>query len=197
MEEDFDPSSEKTQTALKLLDLAFHNNTGDQEALNAIRAYRRVSKGMLPSILYEEYFGDGSDVIREDEWQDLFAKQEIELSGLRAEVRRLNKSIDESKRRQRRASEQPAVQKDDTPLPELTISDAEWQAILHLVPVKHRNEKGRDRIAAMIVILRTGCGWRVLGTPDKPQGWTTLYNQYNTKWRHEPWWIEMMETLER
>lgn len=190
----FDPVVEKTQTALKLLDFAFHENTGDDEALNAIRAFRRITRGTLPSILCEGYYGEGSELYREDEWQTIFARQELELSALRAEVISLKKKLNESRRRKSRATE-TSTKKDDTPSPELSITDIAWEAIRHLVPERYQDDAGRARISAMIVILRTGCGWRVLGTPEKPDGWTTYYNQYNTKWRHETWWIEMMEIL--
>ena len=99
-DENFSPEvGEKTETALKLLDLAFHQNTGDIEALSAIRAFRKITKGALPSILCGNYYGEGGDIIREDEWQEIFSKQEIELATLRGEVRRLKKALDEAKRR--------------------------------------------------------------------------------------------------
>lgn len=197
-DENFNPMiSEKTITAIKLLDMAFHENTGDSEALNAIRAFRKMTKGALPSILCENYYGEGGDILREDEWQDIFAQQELELSRLRGEVKRLTKQLDEAKRRNRRASgEAPITPRMNTPAPLLAIPDAEWEAIRHLVPPKYRDERGRTRISAMIVIIRTGCGWRVLGTPEKPDGWTTFYNQYNQKWKHETWWTQMMEILD-
>ena len=198
-DENFSPEvGEKTETALKLLDLAFHQNTGDIEALSAIRAFRKITKGALPSILCGNYYGEGGDIIREDEWQEIFSKQEIELATLRGEVRRLKKALDEAKRRTRRASgEAPAHQeKVNTPPPELSIRDEVWASIQHLVPAKYRNERGRTRVAAMIVITRTGCGWRVLATPEKPDGWTTFYNQYNQKWRHEKWWADIMEIID-
>jgi hypothetical protein len=190
--EDANLELERAETARKLVDRVFHTSTSDDDALNSIRAFRRITNGALPSILFSE------DEFSEEGWQELFARQEIEISALRNEVRRLKKTLDETKRRQRRVSgEAPSnAEKVDAPPPVLTITDAEWAAIQHLVPPKYRNEHGRERVSAMIVITRTGTPWRVLATPEKPDGWTTYYNQYNQKWRHEPWWAKLMEILD-
>lgn len=184
-EQEIDFAIEKTRTALSVMDLAFHPNTSDQESLAAIRAYRRLSKGKLPSIL----FGDCDAFYLEDIWQERYTEQELEINQLRNENKKLKKALGDSRRR-RTNGEEPKKE-----CPSLTMTDAEWARVELLVPTKQQCQKGRERIAAIIVILRTGCGWRVLGTPEKPFGWTTYYNQLRS-WQKHQWWKDVLETLE-
>jgi transposase len=74
--------------------------------------------------------------------------------------------------------------------PCLTLTDAEWATIEPILPDKRKTEKGRQRISAMIGVLRAKCGWRVLDP------WTTYYNQYRA-WRDTDWWNRMMSALEQ
>jgi len=195
-DENTEPGGGRVETAISVLDLAFHPNTGEKEALAAIHAYKRLSKGKVPSILCRDFYGDDSALILADEeWEEILAGKEIEISRLRNEIRRLKKALDASKRRVPRSEDQPMTETLPREVPALVITDQEWDIVVRFIPEKYRNEKGRVRLASMIVIVRNNIPWRVLGTEEKPDGWTTYYNQYHQKWRHEQWWINMMSAL--
>jgi hypothetical protein len=190
---------ERIETAISVLDLACHPNTADTEAIAAIKAFRRVTKGKIPSILCRDYYGSFSDPeIIEEEWEELLAQKEMEISRLRNEIRRLKKTLDDSKRRKRRGSdEEPASTVSSVPkdIPSMVLTDEAWAAILNIIPGRMRNERGRARLAIITTIVRQGIPWRVLATDEKPNGWTTFYNQYHQTLRHEPWWDAMMGVL--
>src|ERR1700733_6235757 len=165
------------EKALQVLELALHPNTGDKETLAAINAWRRLVSGITLKVICENvYGGDGEDLSIIDEWEELWANQQTEMKRLRAELRRANKALDALRRRKARPPPSvdivvPIVVKD---VPDLVLTDEEWAAIINVVPAKHRNDRGRERVAAITTIVRTKCGWRVLD----PLGtqWTTYYN---------------------
>jgi hypothetical protein len=188
-----DQTADQTDRIFQILDMAVHPNTGDAEALAAIRAFRRVSNGELPSILAENAYT--ASETSQNEWQDIFAQQELELSRLRGEVRRLKKALDENKRRRSREAGEAPVRKprEKAEVPEFVLSDAEWEIVATIVPAKILTEKARPKLAVAIVITRTGCPWRVLGS-----NWTSYYNPWNygvKGWRHQEWWKPLMEAM--
>ncbi len=180
-----DIPNEKLQQAIQVLELALHPSTCDPEALNAINGFRRIAKGTPLRAICEHLYGDGVDLdFLAEEWEDRLAKSTMEISRLRGELRRTKKALDDS----RRHTDEPVCQ-DQKDTPSLILADDEWAIIEGLIPENHRTAKGRERISAMIVVLRTNCGWRVI---DK---WTTYYNQYRT-WQYEDWWTAMLKALD-
>lgn len=187
--------SDQRDKILQVLDFAVHPNTGDVEALNAIRAYRRIVDGQPFSIIAGMIYGDGSP---EDMWQDVFSQQELEINRLRGENRRLKKLLDESKRRRARQTgdaEAPMRKpREKTSVPEFTLTEAEWEIVESIIPARVLTDKARPKIAVAIIVTRTGCAWRDVG-----KNWTSFYNPWNygnSGWRHQEWWKILMEALD-
>lgn len=212
----------KAETVIKLLDLIVHESTSPEIRENALMAYRRLSHGMAPSVI----FGDDCEILlMEEEYEERYAQQTLESTRLKAEIRRLNKALTDSKRRQAGPSRPPSnaekgmpsgnppnntvhsdakgddMENEGEPMerPDMVITDIEWAAIQAIVPPRYRNISGRERIATLIVVLGIGPGrtkhpWRVLRTPEKPEGWTTFYNQHSA-WQRKGWWNSVVATL--
>ncbi len=179
---------------LQVLDYAVHPNTGDTEILASIRGYQRLTKGMRLSDFARIVFGDGSDFsAMEDIWQDRFGQQELEIIRLRGEIRRLSKELSEAKQRRSTKSENatriPRVKK---PIPIFELTAAEWIIVEGIAPSDVLS-KFRIKLAAAIVVVRTGCPWRAIG-----DNWTSYYNPYYNgvnAWRLQEWWTRVMEAI--
>ncbi len=187
-----DIPTEKLETALHVLELALHPSTCDTEAISAVHGFRRVAKGMPLTVICEHLYGDGVDLDGLVEgWGTRLANSMLEISRLRDELRRTKKSLDDSRRPG--SSQNDPVKSKSKEIPPLILDDVEWTAIEGLIPEIYQTEKGRDRISAIVGVLRTNCGWRVLD-PDGGNKWTTYYNQYRV-WQYEVWWIELLRVL--
>lgn len=169
------PNDTRIRKAINTLELALHPDTDDTEVLAAVYAFRRVSMG---ATLSQIIAGDAT----EEEWQNLFYQQECEISRLRGEITRLKRGSG--------VRTSSTIERDSESKPIFVLTDDEWARILLILPEKRRTAKGRERIAVMLGVMRSGCGWRVL---DKK--WTTYYNQYRS-WRETGWWARMMAALD-
>lgn len=207
-----DPNLEplRVETILKLLDQIVHDSTLPTIREGSLRAYQKLSHGMSPTALFGE---DCEILLIEQEYEEKYAEQLLEINRLNAEIRRLNKALNGTKRRQRAhqgndpvrpdngydGSDGMASEGESLERPEMIITDAEWELIQDIVPRRYLNIDGRERIATLIVILGIGAGrikhpWRVLRTPDKPEGWTTFYNQH-VAWQKKDWWKEVVSRI--
>jgi hypothetical protein len=179
---------EKLGSVMNVLELAVHPGTDDGEAIGALHCYRRLTKGASLKTICEFLYGGGDDTAT-DQWAALYAEQTLEITRLRNELRRVNKALSAV----RRPTQGNGKEHKPIVVPELVFTDPEWEIAETIIPQIYRNERGRARIGAMVVILRTGCGWRVLD-PDGGSKWTTYYNQYRA-WQYLDWWTEMMGAL--
>jgi hypothetical protein len=175
------------------LDLAVHPNTSDIEVINAINGFRRLVKGQSVSIIAKLLFGNDSR--REEEWQELFTTQELEINRLRNENRRLQKALAETKKR-RNLEEKIVVNYNKKYPRNMSLTDDEWNKIVHLIPKQYRTDKNRDKISVAIIVLKTKCGWRIMSTHEKPNRWANYYNFWRNNLRHFSWWNEVMRTVD-
>lgn len=82
------------------------------------------------------------------------------------------------------------------PLPDPTLSEAQWQRVLPLLPPRTtRGRPYRDHrplIAAMLWVEQTGCPWSAV--PEQYGPWKTVHSRYQ-RWRRSGLWAQIRAAL--
>jgi transposase len=78
------------------------------------------------------------------------------------------------------------------------LSEADWQRILPLLPVRKPGpgrpaHPHRPLVAAMVWVERTGASWRQVPAPVGP--WHRVYNRYRL-WRRSGLWARIVAALD-